>query len=312
MDVAVTGASGFIGSNMVRFLAEQGHNVLAIDRKEPRELTRRAAWSKAHGTQVVCLQDAKPDLSGIQVVYHFAADMGGVGYFHAHDFWPYIANSRIDMNVLEAMADAQVYRGFVAASACIYPTEIQMEPGRAPLLREEQAETGQPDQMYGRGKLMLLRLAERAPVDIRVGILHTVYGVGQERQGERMKFPTAIATKALKARETGTLEVWGDGQQLRSFLWIDDALAKIRALTMDDRNIGPTNIGYQGAVSVADVAALCCELVGVKPQITYTTDKPSGVLSRDCDNAKFWNHYGRMEPTDYRRGFTRLIEWLED
>jgi nucleoside-diphosphate-sugar epimerase len=296
---------------MVRYLAEQGHQVLAVDRKPPHDATRKAAWDKAHDHQVICLETTKPDLTGMDVVYHFAADMGGVGYFHTHDFWPYIVNSRIDLNVLQAMTEAEVGRGFVAASACIYPTEIQMEPGNAPRLREEQAETGQPDQMYGRGKLMLLRLAERAPVDVRVGILHTVYGVGQESHGERMKFPTAIATKAIHARETGRLEVWGDGQQLRSFLWIDDAVAKIAALTMDDRNIGPTNIGYQGAVSVAEIAALCCELVGADPVITYTTDKPTGVVSRDCDNAKFWEHYGNMEPTDYREGFTRLIEWLE-
>lgn len=310
MDIAITGAGGFIGSNMVRYLADKGHNVLAIDRKEPKDETRKSAWSRAHESQIVSLQEHEPDLAGIDVVYHFAADMGGVGYFHYHDFWPYIVNTRIDCNVLEAMVNAGVPRGFVASSACIYPTEMQYFPHRAPLLYEDLAETGTPDQMYGRAKLMLLRLAERAPVDIRVGILHTVYGTGQERAGERMKFPTAIATKTLTARETGTVEIWGDGHQLRSYLWIDDALAKIEALTMNEENIGPTNIGYQGAVSVREVAQLCANIVGIEPQYTYTTDRPSGVLSRDCDNTKFWDAFGHMEPTTYAEGFKQLLEWL--
>jgi nucleoside-diphosphate-sugar epimerase len=310
MDIAITGAGGFIGSNMTRRLAEQGHNVLAVDRRKPKDQTRIDSWALAHEIQLVSLQDDQPDLAGIDCVYHFAADMGGVGYFHNHDFWPYIVNTRIDCNVLQAMIDANVPRGFVASSACVYPTEIQRYPHKAPRLYEALVETGTPDQMYGRAKLMLLRLAERAPVDIRVGILHTVYGTGQEREGERMKFPTAIATKTLAARDTGTVEIWGDGHQLRSYLWIDDALAKIEALTMDPVNIGPTNIGYDGAVSVREIARLCAKIVGIEPQYTYTLDKPSGVLSRDCDNTKFWEQYGRMEPTAYADGFTKLLEWL--
>ena len=311
MDIAVTGAGGFIGSSMVAYLAQRGHNVLAIERRPPREPSRMEAWRRAHGHQVVDLDREHPDFSGVQVVYHFAADHGGVGYFHAHDFWPYVTNTRIDSNVLEAMIDAGVERAFVAASACAYPTTLQMTPGHAPLLSEDCLETGPPDQMYGRAKLMLLRLAERAPMDVRVGILHTVYGVGQDHSNDRAKFPTAIVSKMLAARQTGSVEIWGDGQQLRSYLWIDDALAKIEALTMDPDNIGPTNIGYQGAASVRDIAQLCADLLGIKPTFHFTTDKPSGVLSRDCDNTKFWDRYGHMEPTGYAQGFGRLIEWLE-
>jgi GDP-D-mannose 3',5'-epimerase len=312
VDVAVTGAAGFIGSNMVKRLVSQGHRVMAIDHAEPTDPSRQAAWALAEEQQVINLATMRPLLSGVQVLYHFAADMGGVGYFHTHDFWPYLNNSRIDFHVLEALIGAQVPRAFVASSACVYPTELQMKPGNAPLLTENLIEQGTPDQMYGREKLMLLRLAERCPTDVRVGILHTVYGVGQEREGERMKFPTAIATKTLAARNTGTVEIWGNGQQLRSYLWIDDALVKIEALTMAPQNVGPTNIGYQGAISVRDVASLCAEIVGVQPEYHYTDDKPSGVLSRDCGNEKFWQHFGRMEPTGYREGFTKLLEWLEN
>jgi GDP-D-mannose 3',5'-epimerase len=311
MDVAVTGASGFIGSSMVAHLARAGHNVMAIARHVPTDENRLHSWRMAHEIQLVSLSERAPDLTDMQVVYHFAADHGGVGYFHAHDFWPYVLNTRIDCNVLEACIAADVPRTFVASSACAYPTTVQMQQGQAPLLNEMMLEQGPADQMYGRAKLMLTTLAEQAPIDVRVGILHTIYGIGQTHVGERMKFPTAIANKVLAARDTGLVEIWGDGSQLRSYLWIDDALAKIEALTMDAKNIGPTNIGYQGATSVREIAELCAEIVGIQPTYTYTSDRPSGVLSRDCDNAKFWQRYGHMESTGYAQGFGRLIEWLE-
>lgn len=311
MDVAVTGAGGFIGSNLVAYLAAQGHRVHAWSDHVPTDPTRLAAWRMAATTRLADLSTTKPVFDGMDRVYHLAADMGGVGYFHVHDFWPYLVNSRITFNVLEACIEAGVERAFFASSACVYPTVIQMQEGDAPLLHEGLVEHGKPDQMYGREKLMMLRLAERAPFDARVGIIHTVYGTGQEREGERMKFPTAIATKTIAARETGTVEIWGNGRQLRSYLWIDDAVAKIAAVMDADAYAGPVNIGRQGAVTVQEIADLCARIVGIEPRFTYTDDMPSGVLSRDCDNAKFHELYGRMEPTGYAEGFTRLIDWLE-
>ena len=311
MDAVVLGAGGFLGSHMVKRLTEQGHNVLAVTHNAPTDPFRRAAWDGAADRELLDLRRDHLSLRGAQVVYNFAADMGGVGYFNAHDFWPYLNNSRITFNVLESCARSDVDCVFMASSACAYPTEAQMTPDLAPLLHEGLLEQGTPDLMYGREKLMLTRLAQRVPFDARVGILHTIYGIGQDREGERMKFPTAIATKMLAARKSGTVEVWGDGRQLRSYLWIDDAIDKIQALMADYDNPGPMNIGRQGAISVLGVAAICQDIVGITPRYTFTDDKPSGVLSRDCDNAAFWGRYGYMEPTDYREGFTRLIDWLE-
>lgn len=311
MDIAVTGACGFIGSNLVRRLADDGHNVHAWILDYPTDPTRVASLAKAQHVHVADLTRDDADFRGVDQVYHLAADMGGVGYFHVHDFWPYLQNSRMTFNVLEAAIRADVDRMFLASSACVYPTELQMRDGDAPLLSEDLVETGKPDQMYGREKLMMLRLGQRAPVDCRVGIIHTVYGTGQEREGERMKFPTAIATKTLAARDTGRVEIWGNGRQLRSYLWIDDAIDKLVAVMADSINPGPVNIGRQGAATVQEIADLCADIVGIEPTYSYTDDMPSGVLSRDCSNDKFWNLYGRMEPTGYREGFSRLIEWLQ-
>jgi nucleoside-diphosphate-sugar epimerase len=296
---------------MVTRLVADGHSVLAVSHHAPTDPIRRAAWDSAHGREIVDIRNDHLPLHGVQEVYNFAADMGGVGYFNAHDFWPYLNNSRITFNVLESCVRTGVGRVFMASSACAYPTEGQMTQGVAPLLSEAMLEHGEPDLMYGREKLMVARLAERAPLDARVGILHTVYGIGQECEGERMKFPTAIATKMLKARTTGTVEIWGNGEQLRSYLWIDDAVDKISALMADPINPGPMNIGRQGAISVRDVALLCADHLGIAPELHYTDDMPSGVLSRDCDNERFWGRYGRMEPTGYPEGFARLIDWLE-
>ncbi len=312
MEIAVTGAAGFIGSNLVRRLAQFGHSVHAYVDALPDDPTRMASLDAARHVYIADLTRDHVDFTGVDQVYHLAADMGGVGYFHVHDFWPYLNNSRMTFTVLEAAIKADVQRMFLASSACVYPTEIQMREGNAPLLSEDLIESGKPDQMYGREKLMMLRLGQRAPIDCRVGIIHTVYGVGQEREGERMKFPTAIATKMLAARDTGRVEIWGNGRQLRSYLWIDDAIDKILAVMDDPENGGPVNIGRQGAATVQDIADLCADIVGIDPDYTYTDDMPSGVLSRDCSNEKFWNLYGHMEPTGYREGFGRLIEWLDN
>jgi nucleoside-diphosphate-sugar epimerase len=291
VDIAVLGASGFIGSAMTEHLRGSGHDVLALTRSDG-DLTA-----------------GPPDLRGARVVYNFAADMGGVAYFHTHDFWPALSNGRITANVLQACVEQGVERVFMASSACAYPIHLQRRRP-AHRLEESELESGVPDQMYGREKLLLTRLAERAPLDARVGILHTIYGDPFPR-GQRTKFPTDIAAKMLAARDSGTVEIWGDGLQERSYLWIDDAVAKIAAIMDDDDNPGPTNVGYQGSISVQHVAELCADIVGIRPTYTYTDAKPSGVRARDCSNAAFWGRYGRMEPTDYRSGFAQLIERLE-
>lgn len=313
MRIAVTGADGFIGSNVVRRLVADGHVVRAIGRREPVDRWRRQAWDSAPEHYVCDLRVVAP-FHACDMVVHLAADMGGVGYFHSNaDYHAYRNNARMTFRVLEAAETFRVHRMFLASSACAYGTNTQMTAGHAPLLAEDQLDQlGAPDALYGREKLALLRLAEQAPLDARVGILHTVYGVGQEAHGQRRKFPTAAAQKARAARTTNAVECWGDGTQLRSYLWIDDAVDRIVRILLDDAYAGPVNVGATGAVSCADVLRLCCELAGVPdPDITYTDAMPSGVLGRDCDNTKFADVYGATDQTSYETGFGRLIGWLD-
>ena len=312
MDVAITGAAGFLGSHMAALLLAQGHRVHAYAHRPPVDAWRLNIWNSCTTTHIRDLRWEPPVFNHIDRVIHLAANMGGVGYFTAHDYQPFIDNSRMTFNVLQSIDLWQIERSFLAASACLYPTQIQMTPGKAPKLDESMIELGFPDQMYGREKLMMTRLAERHNQDVRVGILHTVYGIGQEHEGQRVKFPMAAAQKARHARNTGTVEMWGDGQQQRSYLYVDDAVRMIWAVLEGDYE-GAVNIGMDGAVTCDQIQRLCNTLAGVpNAEIIYNHAQPSGVLARDCSSAKFTRLYGDLVEVGYSEGFGRIIDWLDE
>lgn len=310
MEWHITGASGFIGSHMVNYLVRSGEKVVAYYRTPPTDQIRIKNLAHAYEHRQVDLLTQLPNFSTADRVMHFAADMGGVGYFHAHDLWPYIANSTMTFAVLESISRYETPRSFLASSACAYPTQFQQSLRHTLPLSEWMLDHGSPDQMYGREKLAMIRLGERMPQDVRVGILHTIYGVGQESDGERVKFPVAAAKKALDARRTGVINCWGNGEQRRSYLYIDDAVAKIMAIMESDVYEGPVNVGKAGAISCNDVLDLCAQIVDVKAAFTYSDDKPSGVANRDCDNTKFNDLYGDLDIVQYEEGFSRLIQAL--
>lgn len=310
MAVAILGAGGFIGSRVAQALILEGEEVVVVSHRIPTNSGRAQIWDAASHRIVADLRSDVVDLMGCERVYNFAADMGGVGYFSQAQVGPYITNSRITFNVLELAGSQKVSSLFMASSACAYPVQLQLQPGQAPKLDESLLELGPADQMYGREKLMVCALAERVDFDCRVGILHTIYGDSESATTTKMKFPTAIARKALEARESGGITIWGDGNQLRSYLWIDDAVAKILRV-MDGDNPGPINIGRQGAISVKEVVSICNSHLGISPRLEMDLNAPIGVLSRDCSNARFWSLYGVMEPTDYVTGFGQLIDEIE-
>lgn len=313
--ILVTGAGGFMGSNMVAYLKAKGHHVRAVDKAFSK--LRAPLFSQADEIIYLDLREQKSALlavEGMDWVIHLASDMGGVGYFTAHDYTPYFNNMTMDMNMLKACEYLNIPRMYYSSSACIYPTHIQMEEGNAPKLNENMIYPANSDQMYGWEKLMMTKLCQRAPFDARVGIQHTVFGPYQEIEGERMKFPTAIATKAIESKKNGgsDIEIWGNGKQIRTFLYIDDACEKIyRVLNHEYPETGPVNIGSEEEVTVDQCAQICCEILGISPKFTHTTDKPSGILSRGCDNSKFNQLYGVVPETTAKEGFRMLIEWIQ-
>jgi nucleoside-diphosphate-sugar epimerase len=313
MDAVVLGGAGFIGSNLVRRLVAEGLSVRAVDIEAPTP-ERAVAMSGCEFWQTDVRDPLRTTelVSDARWVFHLAADMGGVGYFHKYDYYPAMDNMQMTMNVLRACESVGTERLFYASSACIYPTELQRSAKHTPVLYETEAEQGTPDQMYGREKLFGLRLCERAPLDARVGILHTVYGPLQEHEGERMKFPAAICRKALRLSETdNTLHIWGDGSQMRSYLYIDDAIERIWRIMSADTNHGPTNVGATGAVSCNAVARMVAHLVGaVDVQFQYEPAEPTGVMGRDCSNAKFERHHGTIADTSLEDGFASFLDWM--
>ena len=287
----VLGYGGFIGTHMYKYLDKKGHFVLS---------------------STIDLRDYKNALEvtkGIDYVWHFAANMGGIGYFTSENYQPPIDNYLIDLNVLRACEANKVKRLFYPASACAYPVDAMNDGVK---LKETMLwGSANPDQMYGWEKLTMIKLMKESPVDCRVGVLHTIYGPGQEFDGKKAKFPPQIAFKAIRAIKSKKIEVWGDGTQTRTFLYIDDAVRKIYELTMKKRYEGETNIGSDKEVSINDVVKLCCDILKIKPKIVYLTDKPVGPTRRLCNNKKYNTYNAKFKETSLKIGFKRIINYIK-
>lgn len=309
--ILITGAGGFIGSNLIPFLKDKGHFVRAVDIDFPE--MRAKLGKRADEVLTIDLREqVGSDIATKEIDYviHLAADMGGVGYFHKEDYYPYLNNMQIDMNILRSCEKNNVKRLFYSSSACIYPIHLQMDLDNVPSLSENMIFPANSDQMYGWEKLMMTMLCQRSPIDCRVGIFHTIFGPYQEIEGERMKFPTAIATKVLESKKTGQpIEIWGNGSQIRSFCNIYDAMEKIY-LVLTDNYKGPVNIGSDEALTVKEVAEMCCEITDTPKNFIFNDKQPSGVLARNCDNTRFEQIYGYKNKFTTKEGFEKLINWL--
>jgi GDP-D-mannose 3', 5'-epimerase len=290
--VMVLGSKGFLGSHMVKFL------------KKKKKFEVHEFVGDARDYSNVCMQ-----VIGMDHVYNFAADMGGVAYFNKENYYPPINNFVIDLNVLRACELANVKRVFFPSSACAYPL-YKMEAGE-PLNEEMLDEPAYPDQMYGWEKLTLVKLIRNSSLDIRVGILHTIYGEGQAYEGDKAKFPPQIAYKAIQAYKTGKIEVWGDGSQTRTFLHVRDAIEKIYEVMMKDEYWGEVNIGSDIEVSVKEVVFACCNILDIYPELVFDTLRPTGPRRRLCDNTKFNKYYSYRDQVSLDEGFRSIINSIK-
>ena len=288
--VSVSGHRGFIGSHMVSFLQGKGYSV------------------HTHTGDLRNLAIARELVSGVDLVFHFAADMGGVGYFSEEQYQPFVTNMQIDLNVLKACEMEGVSRLFYASSACAYPTHLQTGSG----LSEEELVPANADQMYGWEKLILTLLSEFTPFETRVGLFHTIFGPGQAYTDKKAKFPAQIAYKALQSKRTGEpIEVWGDGTQTRTFLYIDDAIEKIFEVATVDHYHGPVNISSNEVVSVRECVEWCCEYLRIPSNIRFDLTKPTGVQSRGVNSAKFKSLYTYRDRISTKEGFHRLLDYFQ-
>ncbi len=305
----VTGAGGFVGASMVARLREEGTYVRAVDRFFG-EL-REPLYETANEFVGLDLREEPPaGVFDADYVFHFAADHGGAGYFYSDADWKAArSNLQIDLNVLAALEPGQ--RAFFASSACTYPTTSQ--DAGAGALRETDWGGGPAEQQYGEAKRMSTILMEGArahDIDARSGIFHTIYGPRQEFEEPRAKFPTALCRKVIQARRHGgPIEIWGDGSQVRTFLYIDDALDRILDV-MSKPYAGPINIGSDEEVTILECAEYAAAAAGIEPVWEFDLEAPTGVPHRSADNSTFDRRYGESSLISARDGFTRLYEFM--
>lgn len=311
--VLVTGAGGFIGHHLVTFLKAKGYWVRGADVKCP-----EYSASDADEFQQADLRDwsnAVRAVEGIDHVYALAADMGGMGYITAHHAQILHNNSLINLNTLEAARFNGVRRLFYTSSACVYPEFMQMDANVTPL-KEGDAYPAQPQDAYGWEKLITERLCmhyrEDYGIETRIARFHNIFGPAGTWEGGREKAPAAICRKVATAKLTGSaeIEIWGDGEQTRSFCYIDDCLTGIYKLMQSDY-AEPLNLGQDRMVTINQLVDLVSEIAGIRP-VKKHVPGPQGVRGRNSDNTRLRQVLGWAPEISLEEGLTRTYAWIEE
>jgi GDP-D-mannose 3',5'-epimerase len=309
--IAVTGAGGFIGHHLVRHLKRRGGWVRGIDVKLP-----AFGPSEADEFQLVDLREATGAtraLRDVDEVYALAADMGGMGFISKNEATILHDNTLIDLSSIDGACRAGVSRLLYASSACVYPGHLQELPHATPL-READALPAAPQGGYGWAKLygeQTLRLfAEQHGIECRIARLHNVYGPEGAYAGGREKVPAALCRKVACAPPHGTLEIWSDGEQTRSFCYVEDCVEGICKLMRSDFS-EPLNIGSQEPTSINELAALVLGIAQRKDLTVTHVPGPQGVRGRNSDNALVNQVLGWAPDTPLEVGMRVTYEWVE-
>lgn len=310
--VAVCGAGGFIGSHLVKRLKAQGAWVRGVDLKKP-EFSDSPADEFLLG-DLRDVSTAREAVADVGTVYQLAADMGGAGYIFTgeHDAAVMHNSASINLNILEEGRRAGVQTFFYSSSACIYPEHNQRDPER-PNCSEDSAYPAAPDSEYGWEKLFSERLylayMRNCGVRVRIARFHNIFGPEGTWCGGREKAPAAICRKVAEAGNGGELVMWGDGQQTRSFLYIDECLEGVLRL-MSGEYPGPLNIGSEEMVTIGQLAALVMDIAGKKLTTRYISG-PTGVRGRNSDNRLIEAKLGWKPEHPLRYGLELTYSWIE-
>ncbi len=310
--VLVCGAGGFIGSHMVKRLKAEGFWVRGIDLKYPRYEETRADDFMVGDLRdpYVCRQaiDQKFD-----EIYQFAADMGGAGFVFVgtHDADIMHNSATINLNVLDACRKRNNKRIFYSSSACMYPEFNQVDPNN-PNCAEDSAYPAQPDSEYGWEKLFSERLylafARNHGMDVRVARYHNIFGVEGSWSDGREKAPAALCRKVAMAPDGGSIEIWGDGKQTRSFMYVDECLEATLRLTRSDWT-GPVNIGSDEMVTINQLAEMIIGISGKKVSVKHI-EGPLGVRGRNSDNRLIEKKLGWRPSKSLIDGIRTTYAWV--
>jgi GDP-D-mannose 3',5'-epimerase len=313
-EVLVCGGGGFIGSHLVKRLKKEGCWVRSVDLKYP-----EYARTEADDFIIGDLADIATCRAAVDrrfdEVYQLAADMGGAGYIFTgeHDANIMHNSAMINLNMLDVCAKRNIKRIFYSSSACIYPEHNQMDPNN-PNCAEASAYPANPDSEYGWEKLFSERLYlsyhRNHGLEVRIARFHNIFGEEGTWTGGREKAPAAICRKVAEVDDGGQIEIWGDGEQTRTFLYIDECLDGVLCLTRSDWT-GPVNIGSEEMVTINQLAALAARIANKRITVRHVPG-PQGVRGRRSDNDLVFRKLKWKPSLPLAEGMRRTYSWIED
>ena len=312
----VTGAGGFIAGWLVGDLLSRGYRVRAVDIKPIEDWYQIFPMAESRVGDLREKWFSVIAVDGMDEVYNLACNMGGMGFIESNKA-ECMLSVLINAHLLQAAKVADISRYFFSSTACVYNASKQANKTTDCQLKESDAYPAMPEDGYGWEKLFSERMCrhfrEDFGLETRVARFHNVYGPHGTFEGGREKVPAAICRKVIHAKLSGNLdiEIWGDGNQTRSFAYIDDCIHGI-SVVMDGDNPDPVNLGSSECVTINQLVDVIEETAGVKLNRYYKLDAPHGVNGRSSDNTEFRRRYGWEPSTPLRDGLERTYRWIYD
>lgn len=310
--ILITGGGGFIGSHLARYLYLQGHFVRVADIKFD-DYIKEDYCSEKLQLDLRILQNCLIATKGIDKVYNLAANMGGIGFITEVGAEVMHDNILINTYMLEASRLHKTKRYLFSSSACVYPTYRQTSP-KVKGLKEEYAYPAEPDSFYGWEKLFAEKMCEAYQrdhgMDVRRVRYHNVYGPEGTYKGGREKSPAALCRKVAEAHNPGTITIWGDGKQTRSYCYIDDAVIGT-VVVMESDYDKPVNIGSDRLVTINELADMIIKISRKNLAKKYDTEAPQGVRGRNADLKLVRNKIGWEPKVSLEEGLEKTYRWIE-